>query len=192
MKMRNLLSVLMLGFSLSAQASDIPYSEAYFCTLHFTKIAYGKSVKSVMAHTGLDTCREEFDPVLNKAVFKNYWDRIKNIDLRETADGTHFEGKVILTGTSTAYNRCGLKPSLQYWISFDDGSSKIESVIPMSVEKKFNIDNDNIENVPEYIDNAITDLLKTDPIDQVVCYDVFSYGNGALTFAEKFSTFMNE
>lgn len=175
---------LTLSFANQAIAADIPYSTADFCNLHYSEVAYGKKVTSVFAHVGVLTCTERFDSSTNTQVRDEYWESVSDVNMiKNPSEKSAFVGNIVLKANSSLYNSCGLKPVVQFWVTFDDGSTKIEQPITMEVAANQWIDYD-IVDVPEKIITDIKSFFKVDPIRSVGCSRIVSYGNASYRFAD--------
>jgi hypothetical protein len=158
-----------------AVASDVPMSEVHLCTLHYSKLAYGKPVRSVMAHTGTQACALDG---------RMYWDGVQDVALAAATSGDRLTGKVVLKARTSAYRPCSLNPVVQFWVTFEDGSTKIEDVVAMKVGKRFRANDISPIDTAEEAKTAVEAFLKSDVIDTVACFAVWSYGDGALEFAD--------
>jgi hypothetical protein len=186
MKTIQLMKVLGLTLLAANQAiaADIPYSTADFCNLHYSEVAYGKKVNSVFVHTGVLTCSERFDSTTNTLIRDEYWESVSDVQMtKNPAENSSFVSNIVLKAKSSLYNTCALKPIVQFWVTFDDGSTKIEQ--PRTVEIAANnwIDYDSAD-VPEKIVIDIRDFFKVNPIRSVGCTRISSYGNGSYRFAD--------
>lgn len=132
--MKALFSIAALALvSSSAFGSNIPTSrDTHLCTLHYTKVAYGKEVRSVMAHTGTTYCSS-----LSSSDAAPDWTNVQDIYLDGSQSAQAFTGKVKFTATPTAYERCKRVPVVQFWVNFTDGSSKIENVTSMQISQQW-------------------------------------------------------
>lgn len=109
----------MLRVSSASFASNIPTQDhVALCNLHYSKVAYGKEVGSVLVHVGLQNCPLSGD---------SFCSDVKDIDLENS--GEAFTGQVRLDAYRPAYDRCAPTPAIQFWINFKDGSSKIENAV---------------------------------------------------------------
>jgi hypothetical protein len=165
------------------QASDIPLTSVYFCKLHYSSSAYNKKVKSVFAHTGVeDDCRQR------GAIGYYKWQDVRDVAMELAKENTHFYGKVMLNAFSSTYHyNCSLKPVVQFWVTFDDGSQKIESIVPMMIKEESWVEsNQPVANYPAAV-NIVEKYVNTvgKDINTVECSAVGSYGEGALEFVEK-------
>lgn len=186
MKMIQLMKfvALTLMFANQALAADIPYSTADFCNLHYSEVAYGKKVNSVFAHTGVLTCTERFDSITNTLVRDEYWESVSDVQMtKNPKENGSFVGSIVLKANSSIYNSCGLKPMVQFWVTFDDGSTKIEQPISMEIVANQWIDYDSSD-VPEKIVIDIREYFKVKPIRSVGCSKISSYGNASYKFAD--------
>ena len=138
----------------------------------------------MFAHVGVLTCTERFDSSTNTQVRDEYWESVSDVNMiKNPSEKSAFVGNIVLKANSSLYNSCGLKPVVQFWVTFDDGSTKIEQPITMEVAANQWIDYD-IVDVPEKIITDIKSFFKVDPIRSVGCSRIVSYGNASYRFAD--------
>lgn len=175
--------LIFLGAVLSSSslglASSLPITKAFYCELHYSKLAYGKEVKSVFAHTGVETsCKQPFSDKMEAA----YWDRVQNIDLKKTESG--FQGKFITYGSSTTYAPCSLQPMAQFWLEFTDGSSRIETPAVIQITEELSRGTPVWNGGNPTLVAAVTEFKEKElrSIDTVACFSAWSYGSIIVDF----------
>ncbi len=157
--MKSLLTFSALLLSSATFASNIPTSSTVsLCTLHFSKVAYDKEVRSVTAHTGVASC-DTYSPVVT------YWSDVQDVLLDGSQSDQAFTGKVRLEAESRAYDGCRLTPVVQFWVSFADGSSKIENVTPMQISKAWQL----FDGDPSELREAVKQWSQNQAINTVSC-----------------------
>lgn len=170
--------MILLGLSISSWnqhclASDIPIEGAFLCNMHYTRIAYERSVQKVTAHVGVER---------NCSIFEStapYWVNIQDIPLQLIADHDKFAGKAIIHFKSSTYEPCESKPMIQFWVTFDDGTTRVEAPVAAQVlHSHFLADTDGPSAAEglEIVQGFRQDDLSL--IDTVSCTEVVSYGNG--------------
>lgn len=154
-------------------ASDLPSTRAFYCQLHYSKNAYGKEVKRVLAHTGVETKCKQLDSKYGAA----FWDKVRDLDLQETETG--FQGKLIAYGSSSTYYPCALEPVVQFWVDFTDGSSRIETPTAMEVVQDYSRGSPVWGNGNPELAEAVLNLKDKElsSIQTVSCFSAWSYGN---------------
>jgi len=173
----NVLMLFSLGTSILTQpllASDIPIEGAFLCNIHFNRIAYDKSVKNVTAHLGVErNCRifETTEP---------YWVDIQDVPLQLIADHDKFTGKAVLHFKSSTYQPCDSKPMVQFWIAFEDGTTKVENPITAEVTDSLFIadrEGPTAEACLESVHGFRQEPLSR--IETVSCTEILSYGDAS-------------
>lgn len=140
------LPVLVLALSPLAVSCSAPTNDAqvasivdghhnYYVDLHFSANAYGKAVKSVLAHTGVELRYPEFTRRPSR------WESVKDVSLAKA--GESFFGRVHLKATSTSGSfTISATPVVQYFIEFTDGTSRITDVAALPQGDSIVIDYD--------------------------------------------------
>lgn len=165
---------LVLGPSV-ASASDIPVLSLNLCTLHFSRIAYHRPVKNVMAHVGvLKQCGSDGDA-------SAFWTDIHDLNLKTDGDLDHFAEKILLKDKSSTYQGCKTSPIVQFWVTFEDGSVKIEDPVLMKVDSTEWVDSE--KGSPE-ARKVVLDFGRFDlnDVSTVRCANLNSYGDIAYRF----------
>jgi hypothetical protein len=81
-----------------------------------------------MAHVGiLKECAPSFGT-------KAFWTDIQDLNLKTDGDLDHFAEKILLKDKSSTYQGCKTSPIVQYWVTFEDGSVKIEEPVLMKID----------------------------------------------------------
>lgn len=117
------LSAILL-WSASAFATTWSEKDSFWVTYEFSANAFGKSVASVMVHTGVlrqggDSC--------GGTLYPGYWDDVHDVVMTRTGD--HFFAKARLD-SGTGECQIGVAgPIVQYWLTFTDGSKLITDSI---------------------------------------------------------------
>ena len=115
---------LLLFLSSTLFASSVYFNKKYYVQFHFTKEAYGKSVRDVYAHYGVLVEEKSFDGSGESDGL--FWDDINHVKMNDTGDNFYY--KTIMEGngyfTSGPYRKV-LGVVVQYWIYFEDGNLKV-------------------------------------------------------------------
>ncbi len=106
----------------------------YFVRAHYSAVAFGKPVQSVMVHTGV---LEQDGPGWMGAREIFYWTDSKDIFLQQKGD--HFAGQYLLEASSSKFGPFVKYPVVQYWITFTDGTRTISDVYPIEVDRELTI-----------------------------------------------------
>jgi hypothetical protein len=169
--------MVILGLSVSSLnqsslGSDIPIEGAFLCNIHYSRIAYDKSVKKVTAHVGVERNCTIFEATAP------YWVNIQDVPLHLIADHDKFAGKAIIHFKSSTYEPCESKPMIQFWVTFDDGTTRVENPFEAEViDSHFIADTDGpsaaegLEKIHLFRQEDLS-LIET-----VTCTEVVSYGN---------------
>lgn len=115
----------LLFISLQGFATTWSGRDQYWVSYHFTKIAFGKQVRSVYIHTGiLRQQRYGYD--------STYWENVAHIPMEDK--GNHFFAKLKLTAYPGEMEPNVIGPIVQYWVSFTDGTEMITdgSLLPVT------------------------------------------------------------
>src|SRR5690242_3280885 len=111
------LGILSPGLAHSTGSVRFNSTTTYYVNYHFTGIAFGKAVKSVLIHTGaLEVC-----PWQNYG--QPFWVDEQNIEMKRNGD--HFNARAVVTGFSSSAGVSLSGVMAQYWILFEDGSKQV-------------------------------------------------------------------
>ncbi len=158
-----------------ASASDIPVLSLNLCTLHYSRIAYDRPVKNVMAHAGI------LKECAHNLAANAYWTDIHDVNLKTDGDLDHFAEKILLKDRSSTYQACKTSPVVQFWVTFEDGSVKIEEPVLMKIDSTHTVDSET--GSPEarkiVLDYGRSDL---NAVSSVRCANLNSYGDIAYRF----------
>lgn len=100
-----------------------------FVKLHYTQVAYGKTVSHVMAHIGVEQLK---GAVWTGASSESEWTNVQDIPLKK--QGTAFLGQAVLKGETGKVGPYFKDFVVQYWVNFEDGTSTISPVYPIAVQ----------------------------------------------------------
>jgi hypothetical protein len=121
------LSLLLSLASAGAEASVIDSDGYYAVDVHYSTVAYGKAVASVLAHLGVETRH----PVFTGR--PDTWQDVSDVTLEKGESG--FVGRVGLRAQGYSGSiSATLTPVIQYFVSFQDGTSLISEVQPIAIE----------------------------------------------------------
>jgi hypothetical protein len=173
----------MVGVTLvthQAVASDIPTLGVNLCTLHYSKVAYGKAVKEVIAHKGMLRDCSKFDGT------EPYWTDVKDIPLEGFQEFAHFGTKAIILDHGSTYEPCHTQPIVQYWVTFEDGSQKIEEPTKIELKSWYFVGTATESLLAE---QSISQFACLDPKDikTTACIDISSYGEIALDLVKSYA-----
>lgn len=96
-------------------------NDSFWITYNFSTVAFGKSVASVSAHTGV--LRQGGENCSGLPPLSGDWDDVQDVVMTNT--GGHFFGKSRLDSHTGECQISVSGPVVQYWITFTDGSSMI-------------------------------------------------------------------
>lgn len=119
--MRTLFATLALFISTSAFATSYYTDTRYLASFQFDAIAFGQPVREVMVHAGVLESAEGY----GQATVRKWMD-VKDLMMSPSPHGFFAKGlfKHFDTGNSGS-RKIGLGLIVQYWITFQDGSTMI-------------------------------------------------------------------
>jgi hypothetical protein len=116
MKKTILSLVALMVIASSAYATTVSGSKVYFLDYNFSGNAYGRAVKSVMVHTAIlrsnSGCPSNVSP---------YWDSVQDVQMKQVGDHFFAQARLSVAASECAPTVEG--PIVQYWVTFQDGSS---------------------------------------------------------------------
>lgn len=172
-----------LGTALVTQgslASDIPTLGVNLCTLHYSKIAYGKPVKAVVAHEGMYRDCTKFDGS------EPYWAEVRDRDLVISSEQNSFGTKSIIFDRGSTYEPCKTQPIVQYWVTFEDGTTKIEEPVKIKMVNTYFFSHEG-ENLGLINLIADFDTLEVNDIKTTACIELASYGELAFDLVQAYA-----
>jgi hypothetical protein len=107
----------------SAYATHYSGTDIHFVQYHFTSVAFGKKVRSVIVHTGV---------LQRSCSVGEIWTDVKDITLSNKGD--HFNTRATLTASISSGCMSSEGVLAQYFVTFDDGSTLVTSpaLVPTS------------------------------------------------------------
>ena len=108
----------------AAQATTWNENDRYWATYNFSSQAFGKTVQTVYAHTGVARGNNSCGQMYGTA---GAWDNVQHIQM--TKIGDHFFAKATLTSGTSECSPSVLGPVVQYWVYFTDGSQMVTDTV---------------------------------------------------------------
>ncbi len=115
-----------------------------------------------------------------------YWADVKDVALEGFQDSQHFAAKAVILDHGSTYEPCDTQPIVQYWVTFEDGSQKIEDPVKIELRNWFFIGNGAESLLAE---ESISQFACLDPkeIKTTACTDISSYGDIALDLVKSYA-----
>jgi hypothetical protein len=128
------LAQLLLALTVMSQAAQIQATTwrsefECFVKLHYTQLAYGKTVSQVMAHIGVEQLK---GATWMGATAETEWANVQDVRLKR--EGQAFLGQAVLKGETGKFGPYFKDFVVQYWVNFEDGTSFISPVYPITVQ----------------------------------------------------------
>ncbi|SMF18945.1 hypothetical protein [Pseudobacteriovorax antillogorgiicola] len=154
----------------TAFATSWNFNSTTLCKLHYSSTAYGKEVESVVAHTGLYTEKGSYTGIPSGVFF---WSDIQDISLDRKDPSSPLVGNVVLSGSGGQWRDTVLYPVVQYFVTFNDGSSLISNVHEIEIIKE--ISSRDYREYTKSIEKLNNEFLGSSPITRTECVEASIY-----------------
>jgi hypothetical protein len=123
-----LIALTILSHAAQIQATTWHSEFECFVKLHYTQLAFGKTVSHVMAHIGVEQVK---GAAWMGSTPETEWANVQDVQLKSEANA--FLGQAVLKGESGKIGPYFKNFVVQYWVNFEDGNSFISPVYPIPV-----------------------------------------------------------
>lgn len=132
MKLASLLFTALAFFLQAGQVQAATWHSHFECfvKIHYSANAFGRPVRHVMAHLGVE---QLVTPSWSVSTPQTEWVDVKDVHLQPKDNA--FLGEAVLKGEADKLGPAFQQYVIQYWVTFEDGDTLISPVYPIQVQR---------------------------------------------------------